>query len=496
MKKPQPAAFRGNIVVLDDEENMGKILSKVLSLEGFHVVVFTDPKAALEYLAQTPTDLVLSDIRMPGLSGQEVLARIRQLGLACEVIMMTAFGTIQGAIECVKLGAFDYVTKPFKTDEMLLTISRALETKRLKEMNNALSEAFNKGPDGKDRPKGWELVGESPSMSRVREIIEKVAPSNSPILLTGESGTGKELAARSLHNLSHRHKGRFVAINCASIPESLIESELFGYERGAFTGANQTKIGLIEVADGGTLFLDEVGELPLHLQAKLLRVLQEHEITRVGGLAVIPVDIRVVSATNRDLETLTREGRFREDLFYRLNVICVELPPLRERREDIPVLAEHFLRLKARRHRRGEMRFSEAVLDALRGAQWRGNVRELENLVERLVVLSTTDIITTELLPDEFGRPRPVSSSMDGITKLALSAQAIVEEVPDFRVARDTFEREYLEALLRSCGGSVTEAARAAGMSRRNIYDKIEKLGIPLDIIKSATDTPPPTKKG
>ncbi|MDK2971983.1 MAG: hypothetical protein PWP23_1738 [Candidatus Sumerlaeota bacterium] len=495
MKKPKPATYRGSILVLDDEENMGKILSKVLDLEGYHVIAFRDPKEALDYVRQNPMDLVLSDIRMPGLTGQEVLAEIKRLALACEVIMMTGYGTIQGAIECVKLGAFDYITKPFKTDEMLLTIARALETKRLKEMNSALSEAYNKEHVGAAKgKKGWELVGQSPSLQRVRDILEKVAPSNSPVLITGESGTGKELAARSVHNLSARHAGRFVAINCASIPEGLIESELFGYERGAFTGAHQAKIGLIELASDGTLFLDEIGDLPLQLQAKLLRVLQEHEITRVGGLTNIPVDIRVVSATNCNLETAIREGRFREDLYYRLNVISVELPPLRERREDIPVLAEHFLRQKSTRHHRGEMRFSEPVVEALRTAQWRGNVRELENLVERLVVLSETDVITSDLLPEEFGRPRShsSSSSVDGITKLALSAQAIVEEVPDFKAARDAFEREYLEALLRACGGSVTEAARQSGMSRRNLYDKIEKLGIPLgDLKKPETGDPP-----
>jgi DNA-binding NtrC family response regulator len=264
----------------------------------------------------------------------------------------------------------------------------------------------------------------------------------------------------------------------------LIESELFGHERGAFTGAAKAKVGLIEVADGGTLFLDEVGELPLSLQAKLLRVLQEREITRVGGVATIPVDIRVVAATNRSLEEMTSKKLFREDLYYRLNVISVEIPPLRERREDIPLLAEHFLRLKAAKHGRDAIRFSESVTEALVAFPWRGNVRELENLVERLVVLAESDVITTEMLPESMGRRHVSSSSADGVTKLALSAAAMVEEVPDFKAARESFEREYLEALLRTHGGSVSEAARHSGMSRRNLYDKIEKLGIPLTSIK------------
>jgi transcriptional regulator with PAS, ATPase and Fis domain len=243
-------------------------------------------------------------------------------------------------------------------------------------------------------------------------------------------------------------------------------------------------VGLIELADGGTLFLDEIGELPASLQAKLLRVLQEKEITRVGGVAAIPVDIRVVAATNRSLEEMIRERTFREDLYYRLNVISVEIPPLRERREDIRLLANRFLRLKGRRHGRDQLRFSESVLEALERLPWRGNVRELENLVERLVVLAESDVITTEMLPETMGRRTVSSSSADGVTKLALSAQAMVEEVPDFKVARESFEREYLEALLRTHGGSVTEAAKHAGMSRRSLYDKIDKLGIPLTSIK------------
>jgi DNA-binding NtrC family response regulator len=486
---PEQKPYRGSVVVLDDEENMGKVLSKVLQMEGYHVTTFNNPVKALDYLKSAPADIVLSDIRMPELSGSDVLVRLREWGIPCEVIMMTAYGTIQGAIECVKLGAFDYITKPFKTDEMLLTIGRAFEHKRLKDMNSALSEAYNGREAADDVATGSSgqehlLLGGAPSMVRLREILERVAPSDSSVLITGESGTGKELAARTLHRHSRRQGGRFVAINCASIPESLIESELFGHERGAFTGAAKTKVGLIELADGGTLFLDEIGELPASLQAKLLRVLQEKEITRVGGVAAIPVDIRVVAATNRSLEEMIRERTFREDLYYRLNVISVEIPPLRERREDIRLLANRFLRLKGRRHGRDQLRFSESVLEALERLPWRGNVRELENLVERLVVLAESDVITTEMLPETMGRRTVSSSSADGVTKLALSAQAMVEEVPDFKVARESFEREYLEALLRTHGGSVTEAAKHAGMSRRSLYDKIDKLGIPLTSIK------------
>lgn len=472
-------AFRASIAVLDDEENMGKILSKLLELEGYHVRVFTRHEPFLAYIGEHEPDLVLSDIRMPGMSGIGVLKEIRRREHTCQVVMMTAFGTIDGAIECVKAGAFDYITKPFKTDELLLTIGKALENKRLREVNKALSTAYNQAGGALDRP----LLGHSPAMQRVRALIERVAPSDSAVLVTGESGTGKELAARALHEQSRRKAGRFVAINCASIPENLIESELFGHERGAFTGAADTKVGLVELASGGTLFLDEIGELPVMLQAKLLRVLQEKELTRVGGVASIAVDIRIVAATNRDLQQAIREKTFREDLFYRLNVISVEMPPLRERREDIPVLANHFLELKRTQHGRPGLYFSEAVSDLLRGLSWPGNVRELENTVERLVVLADSDAITTDLLPAEM-RDRPGSSSSTGISKLALSAQALVEGASDFRTARDQFEREYLEALLRDSLGSVSGAARKAGMSRRSLYDKIEKLGIDLDRIQ------------
>ncbi len=483
--KQERGSIRGTILVLDDEENMLKILSKVLTMEGFHVTTFGEPSAALEFLRQTPTDVVLSDIRMPEMTGREFLVKLRESGLPCEIIMMTAHGTIEGAIDCVKQGAYDYITKPFKTEELLVTLGNALEHKRLKDVNTALSDAWNRKPAefGGVEPER-RLFGDSPAMNRVRELIERVAPSQSPVLITGESGTGKELAARAIHAYSTRGKGRFVAINCASIPETLIESELFGHERGAFTGATDTKIGLVELADGGTLFLDEIGELPLAMQAKLLRVLQERELTRVGGLATISVDIRIVSATNRKLAKCIEEKTFREDLYYRLNVIAIEMPALRERREDIPVLAEHFLRTRGAKHGRPDMTFSENALDALAGMSWHGNVRELENVVERMIVLAETDVITTDLLPDEAVQLRRSSTSSERVTRLGLSAQAMIEEVPDFRSARDSFEREYLEALLRAQNGNVTEAARHAGMSRRNLYDKIEKLGIDLTLIK------------
>ncbi len=477
--------IRGTILVVDDEENMAKILNKVLTMEGFHVTTFNNPVMALDFLRQTPTDVVLSDIRMPEMSGRDFLIQLKEDHLPSEVIMMTAHGTIEGAIDCVKQGAYNYITKPFKTDELLVTLNNALEHKRLKDVNTALSDAWNKIPDDLSSEKTERgLIGDSPAMQRVRDLIDRVAPSQSPVLITGESGTGKELVARAIHSNSARNKGRFVAINCASIPETLIESELFGHERGAFTGAGETKIGLIELADGGTLFLDEIGELPLSMQAKLLRVLQEREVTRVGGLANIAVDIRVVSATNRNLTQCIEEKVFREDLFYRLNVIAIELPALRERREDIPVLAEHFLRLKGGKHSRPELEFSENALEGLSRMSWNGNVRELENVIERLVVLAETDVITTDLLPDEAAQMHRSSTSSERVTRLGLSAQAMVEEVPDFRSARESFEREYLEALLRAQNGNVTEAARHAGMSRRNLYDKIEKLGIDLNLIK------------
>jgi len=528
---------------------MCRILTRILNLEGYHVITFTDPVAALRAIEREPPDVVLTDIRMPTLSGEEVLKRVQELDSEIAVIILTAYGTIQGAVDSLKRGAYDYITKPFQMDDILLTVGRAMENRRLRQENRLLSDTL-----GRATVASTEMIGESPEIQEIRRLIEKIAPSDSAVLITGESGTGKALVARAVHRLSHRSAGRFVPINCASIPENLLESELFGYERGAFTGAARTKLGLMELAGGGTLFLDEIGDMSAGLQAKLLRSLQEREIQRVGGLRSIPIDIRLVAATNRDLKRGIENGAFRRDLFYRLNVISIELPPLRRRRGDIPVLARHFLKRLSDRRRR-EITITDAALARLQEHSWPGNVRELENILERTVVLLDGNVIDAADLPSDLsleasptamtagGRPitppphsvlpgtvggtppgagapgaagtfaepgaasdgagvfdaadleeeMPPSAPDTGPESLARAARHLAGAATDFREARDRFEREYLVEILRRSSGSVAEAARRTGMSRRNLYEKIEKLEIPLDQIKENEQVEPPS---
>ncbi len=482
-------AYRGAVTVIDDEENMCKILTRFLNLEGYSVTTFTDPREGLAHIEKEPPDIVLTDIRMPHLTGDQILRRVQEMDSDIAVVIITAYGTIQGAVEALKRGAFDYITKPFQMDDIMLTVARALENRRLRQENRVLSETL-----GRAATVSSELIGDSPQMVEVRRMIEKIAPSDSAVLIVGESGTGKELVAQGVHRLSLRANQRFVPINCASIPEHLLESELFGYERGAFTGANRTKMGLMELASGGTLFLDEIGDLPLPLQAKLLRSLQEREIQRVGGLRNIPIDIRLLAATNRDLLKAIEENRFRRDLFYRLNVISVQLPPLRERQRDIRRLARYFVeRYAAKRGKQIEI--TDQALDRLEAYHWPGNVRELENIIERTVVLLDGETIGEGDLPADlagFGGglapatpPAPQEPARGSLTA---AAQELVKDGTDYRDARDQFEREYLLEMLHQCVGSVTEAARRTGMSRRNLYEKIEKLDISLGEIKEEVE--------
>jgi DNA-binding NtrC family response regulator len=451
--------LNSSVVVVDDEEGMCTILKKVLSQEGALVETFTQPRLALEFIEKHGADVVVTDLKMPELSGMDILRRVRQLIPATNVVLITAHATVDNAIEAIREGAYDYLTKPFKLDELVFTVARAAERKRLEEKN----EARTLEPT--------ELVGNSPQIREVRTLIAKVAPTDAPVLLRGESGTGKELAARALHRQSPRAGKPFVAINCASIPESLLESELFGYEKGAFTGAERTKMGLVEVAHGGTLFLDEIGDLPLTLQAKVLRMLQEHEIQRVGGLQPIHVDVRLIAATNRDLEEAMRNRSFRSDLYYRLNVISIELPPLREREGDLPILLEYLAAKIAKKLQRDIPVFSSEAVQALQRYPFPGNVRELENLVERLLILCDKPEITFDDLPADVreagapSRKTPSSLTFD-VSQL------------DYRAARDAFEEMYFRQLLEVTRGNVSEAARISGISRRHIYEKFERYGI------------------
>jgi DNA-binding NtrC family response regulator len=470
----QPTAHKASIVVVDDEENMGRILERVLGMEGYHVTAFSDPRRALAFIQQTPPDLVLTDMRMPEISGMELLSETRKSNPHTNVIMMTAYASVEKAVEAMRSGAFDYVTKPFKTDELIMSIAKAVQNTRLLEENEVLTETLHR-----QGGLGSELVGTSEAIRSARAIIAKAAPSDSAVLVRGESGTGKELAAKGIHHLSPRSRRRYVAINCAGIPENLMESELFGHEKGAFTGADRTKMGLVELAHGGTLFLDEIGELPLPLQAKLLRVLQEREIQRVGGLHPIPVDIRLIAATNRDLKAGIAAKQFREDLFYRLNVIEIVMPPLRDRTGDVPVLAEFFVQKLAQRMNRPAVPIAPEALQALCNYRFPGNVRELENVIERALVLCEGEQIELEDIPTDIRRAAEFGTSLErGDSHPLAPTSNPGDGIQDYRLARDDFEREYLARAMASAKGNISEAARATGLSRRHFYEKLEKLGI------------------
>jgi len=381
------------------------------------------------------------------------------------VIIMTAYASIEGAIQAMKQGAFHYVTKPFNTDELVANIEKAMEVHLLTKESVSFAEQIRRAHED------IQLIGDSPQLRTMKKLLEKSAPTDSAVLISGESGTGKELAARFIHKASHRNDKRFVPIDCACIPENLLESELFGFERGAFTGANQTKLGLLELAHGGTLFLDEIGELPLQLQAKLLRVLQEHEIQRVGGLKQIYVDIRLLAATNRDLQSAIEEGHFRQDLFYRLNVINIEMPPLRERTGDIPLLVKHFIVTLGARLHKPEVNITPAAINLLSQYSWPGNVRELENVMERMLVLLEGSTIKPSDIPVD------IRGGIEVVP--AKEREPLLRAIPiDYKEARVRFETEYLKELLEKTRGSVSEAAKISGISRRNIYEKLDKMGL------------------
>lgn len=474
------SSFKGSVVVIDDEDHMCTAVTRILNQNGYHVTSFTDTKKALEYIARYEPDVVLTDIRMPDMSGMEVLKESQKISTNIAVIMMTAYGTIEEAIESMKEGAYHYITKPVQFSELLINLSKAIEHKRLKEDNLNFAKHIQR------EYLNIELIGNTPSIEQIKQLIRKIAPTDSAVLIRGESGTGKELVARAIHKNSRRNDKRFVPINCASIPENLIESELFGYEKGAFTGANQTKQGLIEVAHGGTLFLDEIGDLPLTLQAKLLRVLQEREIQRVGGLKQIPVDIRLLAATNKDLQQAIENSEFRKDLFYRLNVITINLPPLSERIDDIEVLAYHFIEKIAAKLNKGKINVDERVFPILKAYSWPGNIRELENIIERVIVLLDGDIITVEDLPDDIIRSRISDAGTDLLPydKMLTLEQRTNLSDKDYWGAKDDFEKDYIRSLLLKTKGSVTEASKISGMSRRNLYDKMEKFNIKPDDYK------------
>jgi len=448
------------VLIVDDEEQMRDLLAKVLEKNGFQVAAAGDGAQALALLEKEPVDLVVTDVRMPGLGGMEALKAIKELNPDIIVIIMTAFGSIDQAVQAVKEGAYDYINKPFKIDEMLLTIRKALEERRLRHEVTALRHELRK------RYHFESLIGKSRAMQEVFSLIEQVAGSRSTVMIYGRSGTGKELVAKAVHYNSQRASKAFVAVNCAAIPAELLESELFGHEKGAFTGAIATKVGKFELATGGSLFLDEVGSMRLDLQAKILRALQEREVERVGGTRTIKIDVRVIAATNRDLKRAVEEGTFREDLYYRLNVVPITLPPLRQRRDDIPLLVEHFIAKYNREFNRKVKGFSAGATAALYQYDWPGNVRELENVIERAVALAQSETISLRELPLDISILGP--DTIEDTHKAGLS----------LREARNYFEKQYILNILERVRWNQTEAARILGLHRNTLLWKLQRLGI------------------
>lgn len=451
---PKPS----RILVVDDDATACAVLAEVLIKAGYTVEMAGGGAEAVEKGQRLPVDLVLTDIQMANMDGMAVLKRFREFSPDTPIILLTAFGTIESAIKAIKSGAYDYVSKPFKKDEVLLTIHRALDQRRLLNENMRYRQEFL------DRYQFSNIVGSSQAMIEVYKLVARVASGRSTVLLQGESGTGKELIARAIHYNGPRVNAPFVAVNCAALTESLLESELFGHEKGAFTGAVTVKRGFFEEADGGTILLDEVGDMSPALQAKLLRVLQEQEIRRVGGNQSIPVDVRVLTSTHRDLWSMVKQKQFREDLYYRLNVVTITLPPLRERREDIPMLAYHFMHTCAAANQKRVIGISPEAMLVLQQANWPGNVRELAHTIESAVVVTSHEII----LPDDL--PVTLRKSVPAAPASEFSDLVTLQEL----------EKRYLVRVLDETHGNKTEAARLLGIDRRTLYRMAERFGLDL----------------
>ncbi len=440
------------VLVVDDDQAVREALSRTLERMDYNVEMAQDGQAGLDRLRQGGIHILLADLKMPKLSGQELLKAAKAIAPDVEVIVITGHGTVEDAVEAMKEGAYDFITKPFKRVQLEKTIKRAAEKQSLVLQNRALQQRLDRMEEI------GQIIGGSPAMLRTLDLVNQVAPSAATVLIQGESGTGKELIANAIHHGSPRRDRPFIKVNCAALPETLLESELFGYERGAFTGAVARKEGRFELANSGTLFMDEIGDLSPATQAKLLRVLQEGEFERLGGTRTLKADVRLVAATNADLAVLVRERRFREDLFYRLNVITIEIPPLRERREDIPVLAQHFLRRFAAKNAKTMTGFAEETLDILQTYSWPGNVRELENVIERAVVLTRSPMISPADLPET------LVGSDQAARHLVISIGTPLEEVED----------RLIEETLRYTKGDKTLAAKLLGIATRTIYRRVK----------------------
>ncbi len=480
---------RARIVVADDEESVRFTLKKALERSGYNVYTAADGKAAVDTAERVSADLVLMDIKMPTLDGLEALSLLRDRHPGAMVIIMTAFGSLKAAVEAMKRGAYDYITKPFDFEELTLLVRRTLEVQTLTRELNRLKAQL------KDRQELDEIVGTSPEMQGVFKLVGQVADSDATVLVEGESGTGKELIARAIHKNSPRCHGPFVTVNCAAIPKDLLESELFGHEKGAFTGALATRRGKFELADGGTVFLDEIGEMEPALQTKILRVFEERRFERIGGEVPITADVRILAATNRDLQALVSRGIFREDLFYRLNVVTISLPPLRERREDIPLLITHFLRLYAGDDHKEIC--PEAITCLLR-YHWPGNVRELENVIKRACLLSRTRLILPEHLPEALQAATRPSGTEDALTPGGLGREVRAElrrigqekKGQLYEHVLSLVERPLLQAALERAGGNQLKAAQLLGINRNTLRKRMKELGISGKRESSGTDDP------
>jgi two-component system nitrogen regulation response regulator NtrX len=448
--------MKPTILVVDDEESIRKTMRMMLEYEGFEVSEAASGTEAIRAVESDPPDLVFLDVKMPGMDGLEVLGHLKESGTAAQVVIISGHGNVQTAVQATKLGAFDFIEKPLETERVLLAVRNALERKELEEEVGRLRLHFERH---------YQMVGSSPAMEKVREAIRRSAPTNATVLITGESGTGKELIARAIHANSNRARGTFVQVNCAAIPEDLIESELFGHEKGSFTGATSKQIGKFEQAHKGTIFLDEVGDMSARTQAKVLRVLQEGEVERVGSAATIKVDVRTIAATNKNLEEEIAAGRFREDLFFRLSVIPILSPPLRERPDDIPILVSHFIESLANEDNLKKKKIAPEAMEQLKRHHWKGNIRELRNTLERLVIMTPADAIHAQDLPEAVRN----------------SSEVVIpdhDEAATLKEFKELSERSFLVAKLRENNWNISQTAQVIGTPRSNLYKKLEQYKI------------------
>ncbi|MBF8300873.1 MAG: ntrC [Acidobacteria bacterium] len=470
--------MKPRVLVIDDEAAIRDSLRMILEYEHYECLGAASGPEGLSIIKRDAPDLVVLDIKMSGMNGLETLAEIRKVDEAVPVAMISGHGTITDAVQATRLGAFDFIEKPFTSERVLVTVAKGLEVRQLRQENRELKLAMEAK---------YEMVGESPALGAVLEAVRRAAPTNATVMLLGESGVGKELVARTLHRNSPRAGQRFVQVNCAAIPEELIESELFGHEKGSFTGATEKQIGKFEQADRGTIFLDEVGDMSARTQAKVLRVLQEQEVERLGSARTIKVDVRVIAATNKDLDEAIQRGEFRDDLYFRLNVIPIVVPPLRERRGDIPLLVQYFAKRTGEEHNLKPMRFDARAMEALQRYRWRGNIRELRNAVERLMIMTPGETVRLEDLPPDIrgdapGRPVPAEAVASASAPDAIPSAVATPPAGTLREFKDAAERAYLVRKLRENNWNISKTADVIDTPRSNLYKKLEQYGIKQEV--------------